>query len=111
MIKRERLRQVFKERFDDFDGDNRCVTKFIISKNIKGLWYVQLKCSIDITHTTYRPSGLFNSTSTILYDIEDRCKWVGDFFNCEVNITADDRNVYISFYPLLTDLECVALTE
>jgi hypothetical protein len=32
MIKRERLRQVFKERFDDFDGDNRCVTKFIISK-------------------------------------------------------------------------------
>jgi hypothetical protein len=26
------------------------VTKFIISKNIKGLWYVQLKSSIDITH-------------------------------------------------------------
>jgi hypothetical protein len=48
-------------------------------KNIKGLWYVQLKSSIDITHTTYKPSGLFNSTSTILYDIEDRCKWVGDF--------------------------------
>jgi hypothetical protein len=42
-------------------------------KNIKGLWYVQLKSSIDITHTTYKPSGLFNSTSTILYDIEDRC--------------------------------------
>jgi hypothetical protein len=34
MIKRERLRQVFKERFDDFDGD-RCVTKFIISKTLK----------------------------------------------------------------------------
>jgi hypothetical protein len=34
-----------------------------------------------------------------------------DFFNCKVNITADDRNVYIGFYPLLTDLECVALTE
>jgi hypothetical protein len=33
------------------------------------------------------------------------------FFNCKVNITADDRNVYIGFYPLLTDLECVALTE
>jgi hypothetical protein len=48
-------------------------------KNIKGLWYVQLKSSIDITHTTYKPSGLFNSTSTILYDFEDRCKWVGDF--------------------------------
>jgi hypothetical protein len=30
------------------------VTKFIISKNIKGLWYVQLKSSIDITHTTYK---------------------------------------------------------
>jgi hypothetical protein len=37
----------------------------------------------------------------------DRCKWVGDFFNCKVNITADDRNVYIGFYPLLTDI-CVA---
>jgi hypothetical protein len=29
------------------------------------------------------------------------------FFNCKVNITADDRNVYIGFYPLLTDLELI----
>jgi hypothetical protein len=78
-------------------------------KNIKGLWYVQLKSSIDITHTTYNQADYLIQHQQ--YYIEDRCKWVGDFFNCKVNITADDRNVYIGFYPLLTDLECVALTE
>jgi hypothetical protein len=79
MIKRERLRHYLKKGLMILMVIID-VTKFIISKNIKGLWYVQLKSSIDITHTTYKPSGLFNSTSTILYDIEDRCKWVGDFF-------------------------------
>ena len=52
-MKRERLRQIFKERFEDFDADNDCVTKFVISKNKEGLWYVKLSCSIDIILREY----------------------------------------------------------
>jgi hypothetical protein len=81
------------------------VTKFIIVKN-KGLWYVQLKSSIDITHTTYKPRDYLIQHQQYYMILKIDVNGLVIFFNCKVNITADDRNVYIGFYPLLTDLEC-----
>jgi hypothetical protein len=97
-MKREKIRQVFKQRFEDFDADNNCVTTFVISKD-RGLWCVILKCSIEITHTIYSPTRWY-CTSTILYDIEDRCEWVGDFFDCTVNVSARESYISITFHPL-----------
>jgi hypothetical protein len=96
-MKRERLRQVFKERFEDFDADNRCVTKFVISKD-DGMWCVKLSCSIGIISRRYEsPMGFHDS---ILYDIKDRCVWVGDFFYCRVDVRTHNSKVYITFHPL-----------
>ena len=101
MIKRERLRQIFKDRFEDFDADNRCVTKFVISK-FNGLRCVELKCSIDITENGKGING-----GKYLSDIDDRCKWVGDFFKCSVYIlwcyNNKGLNVYITpLTPLIS---------
>lgn len=96
-MKREKIRQVFKERFIDFDADNNCVTKFVISKD-NGLWFVKLRCSIDIIE-----AGKGLNKSKYLYDIDGLCFWVGDFFDCSVDIgTCWDRKfLYIHFIPLL----------
>lgn len=93
-MKREKIRQVFKERFIDFDEDNNCVTTFVLGKNTNGLWHVKLSSSIKIIHY-----GLYDVA--ILYDIKERCEWVGDYFYCRVEVIADVRkNVHIIFHPL-----------
>jgi hypothetical protein len=103
-MKRERLRQVFKERFEDFDADNNCVTTFVISKNIGGFWHVKLKCriiggsTIDLKHYLISKGNLISNP--IYYDIIDRCEWVGDYFYCKLNVRASESCIYMSFHPL-----------
>lgn len=71
-MKREKIRQVFKQRFEDFDADNNCVTTFFVGKNTNGFWRVKLSSSIKIIHYVLRGGSLYDVI--ILYDIEDRCE-------------------------------------
>lgn len=96
-MKREKIRQIFKERFEDFDADNNCVTTFVIGK-YDGLWCVKLSCSIDIIEAGKGLNG-----DKYLYDIDGMCFWVGDFFNCSVDIGTIKWNrkfLYVYFIPL-----------
>jgi hypothetical protein len=97
-MKREKIRQVFKQRFEDFDADNNYVTKFVITR-CNGLWHVKLKCTVK------QGESRIKLTQTIINDIIDRCVWVGDYFYCTTNYRANESYlyecyIYISFHPL-----------
>jgi hypothetical protein len=52
-------------------------------KNIKGLWYVQLKSSIDITHTTYKTDYLIQHQQYYMI-LKIDVNGLVIFFNCKI---------------------------